>query len=58
MGMGNVTVIDVNGDVTVAGRRLGAIVALAVSSASMPGRYAYRKLSLPTYEKSRVYPVE
>ena len=36
----------------------GAMVALAVSSTSMPGRYAYRKLSLPTDGKNRVSPVE
>jgi hypothetical protein len=40
------------------GESPGAIVALAVSSTSVPGRYAYRKFSLPTDGKNRVSPVE
>ena len=48
MGMDNVKVIDVNnGDVRLLGVSPGTIVALTVSSTSLSGRYAYRKLSLP-----------
>ena len=56
--MGNVKVIDVNGVSRLLGERPGAIVALAVSSTSMPGRYAYRKLNLPTDGKNGVSPAE
>ena len=37
---------------------IGAIVAFAVSSTGVPGRYAYRKLSLRTDGKNRVAPLE
>ena len=56
--MGNVKVIDANGMSRLLGVSSGAIVALAVSSTSMLGRYAYRELRLPTGGKIRVSPVE
>ena len=37
---------------------VGAITAFAVSSTDVPGRYAYRKFSLPTDGKNRVSPLE
>ncbi|CAM9569879.1 unnamed protein product [Ascophyllum nodosum] len=48
MGVSGMEGVDVNWGTPVAGLRPGRNYSIAFSSLSAPGRYAYRKLSLPT----------